>query len=101
VDEPDALPPLALDDYPRLAARARVQPDRLSGEPALLYPEGVLMLNPTGAAIVALCDGQRDVAGVIEALAASYNAPAEEIAPDVIEYLERLREKCLIDIRKA
>ena len=32
--------------------RARVQTDPVSGKPVLLYPEGVLMLTPTGHAIV-------------------------------------------------
>lgn len=86
------------DAYPRLSPKARVQADRVTGEPALLYPEGALMLNPTGAAIVALCDGKRSVREIVAALAERYAAPVEALAPDVEAYLIRLRDKLLITL---
>lgn len=92
-----SIDPLA---YPALASKARVQIDRVTGDPVLLYPEGVLMLNPTGSAIVALCDGKQTVQGVIASLATRYGAPPDAIAPDVLEYLERLQTRCLIDLNR-
>jgi pyrroloquinoline quinone biosynthesis protein D len=83
---------------PRLAAKARMQTDRVSGEPVLLYPEGVLLLNPTGAAIVELCDGHRTFAELVDELAARYNAPVEELSRDVGEYLIRLRDRSLLEL---
>ena len=37
------LPPA--DIRPKLSSRARLQTDKVTGKPVLLYPEGVLMLN--------------------------------------------------------
>jgi pyrroloquinoline quinone biosynthesis protein D len=81
---------------PRLAAKVRVQTDRLGGGPLLLYPEGVLMLNPTGAVVVALCDGSRTEGEIAAALAERYGAPADVLAADLAEFLGRLRERGLL-----
>lgn len=94
----DALPSIDPSKYPCLASKARVQPDRITGQPVLLYPEGVLMLNPTGAAIVELCDGKHSTTTLITLLAERYGTPPDQITPDVMEYLERLRTKCLIEL---
>jgi pyrroloquinoline quinone biosynthesis protein D len=82
----------------RLSARARVQTDKLSGKPALLYPEGVLLLNPTGAAIVELCDGQHTFAQILSLLACRYNSTPASLSTDVAEYLGRLRERGLVEL---
>src|SRR5881409_3768913 len=96
-DEPHNLP-LSSGTRPRLAAKARVQTDKISGKLALLYPEGVLLLNPTGATIVELCDGQHTVAGVVTELATRYNLTADRLSGDVTEYLGRLRERGLLEL---
>jgi pyrroloquinoline quinone biosynthesis protein D len=82
---------------PRLAPKARVQTDKISGKVALLYPEGVLLLNPTGAAIVELCDGQRTFQDMISTLAARYKSSPDSLSSDVAEYLDRLRERGLLE----
>jgi pyrroloquinoline quinone biosynthesis protein D len=89
-----SIPPEA---RPKLAARARLQTDKVSGKPVLLYPEGVLVLNPTGHAIVTLCTGQAAVEGIVTELSNRYRVAAAEIAPQVTEYLERLRARNLLD----
>jgi pyrroloquinoline quinone biosynthesis protein D len=81
---------------PRLSPRARVQTDKVSGKPVLISPESVLVLNPTGAEIVALCDGVRTLGEIGAALAAQYNAPPETIAAQVASYLIKLRERNLV-----
>ncbi|MDQ3812494.1 MAG: pyrroloquinoline quinone biosynthesis peptide chaperone PqqD [Armatimonadota bacterium] len=81
---------------PRLASKVRVQTDKVSGKPALLYPEGVLLLNPTGAAIIELCDSQNTFAEIVTTLAGRYNAPPDAVSVDVAEYLGRLRERGLV-----
>lgn len=83
---------------PSLAPRVRIQKDKVTGSSALLYPEGVLLLNPTGEAIVALCDGMRTVAQITSELAAEYSVSAEELAGDVESYLNRLIERRLLVI---
>src|SRR2546421_10837263 len=83
---------------PKLAARARLQTDKVSGKPVLLYPEGVLMLNPTGHAIVSLCTGSASLEEIVANLAERYKVAPEEISSQVIEYLNRLRSRKLLEI---
>lgn len=86
---------------PRLSARARLQTDKVTGKPIVLYPEGVLMLNPTGHAIVSLCTGDSTFEEIVAQLAARYKIAPAEIAPQVAEYLHRLRERNLLEMAEA
>ena len=47
---------------PALWRLARLDFDPVRQQRVLLYPEGVVLLNDTGAAILELCDGRRSVA---------------------------------------
>jgi len=85
------------DMRPKLSARARLQTDKVTGKPVLLYPEGVLMLNPTGHAIASLCTGEMTLQEIVVKLAERYKIPAEQISPQVADYLNRLREKNLLE----
>src|SRR5690242_2380652 len=89
--------PLPPGCRPRLHRKARLRKDKISGEPVLLFPEGVLLLNPTGAAVVELCDGRQTVAEIAAVLAARCGAPDGLVAGDVREYLGRLCERGLLD----
>jgi pyrroloquinoline quinone biosynthesis protein E len=75
---------------PRLARKARLSQDRVSGEPLLLYPEGVARLNVTAAAIVSLCDGRRTLAEIVAELGDRYAVPPETLRGEVEELLHRL-----------
>jgi PqqA peptide cyclase len=71
---------IAHADQPGLARGVRLVQDPVRGQPALLYPEGVLLLNDTAAAILASCDGIRTVAAVVELLTARYEGlPAADV----------------------
>lgn len=87
------------DMRPKLSSRARLQTDKVTGKPIILYPEGVLMLNPTGHAIVSLCNGEATFQEIVTNLAARYKISAAEISPQVAEYLDRLRERNLLETR--
>ena len=64
----------------------------------LLYPEKGLLLNPTGAAILALCDGERTVEQIAEGLRESYKeATLEALERDVQAFLSSLAERGLLD----
>ena len=82
---------------PKLSSRARLQTDKVTGKPVLLYPEGVLMLNPTGHAIVSLCNGEATFQEIVTRLAERYKISAQEISPQVATYLDRLRERNLLE----
>src|SRR5438477_525982 len=90
---------ISADARPKLSFRARVQSDKLTGKPVLLYPEGALILNPTGLAIVTLCTGDSTVEEIIKTLAARFEAPVERIAPEVTSYLDRLIARNLIELK--
>lgn len=82
------------DSRPRLAARTRLQVDRATSKPILLFPEGVLALNASGAAIAELCDG-RTTAEIVDNLAQRFGSAVES---DVYGFLARLAERGLLDL---
>jgi len=87
---------IPLTARPRLSRHARVQWDPVREKQVILMPEGVLALNPTAAAIVALCDGQHSVSAIISTLSEQYNKAVDE---DVLTFLRRLTNKRLLDIQ--
>ncbi|MFG3054911.1 pyrroloquinoline quinone biosynthesis protein PqqE [Kitasatospora sp. NPDC048239] len=58
---------------PGLRPGVRLVYDPVRERSALLYPEGVLLLNDTAAAVLRHCDGRRDGALVTAELAAEYD----------------------------
>ena len=80
---------------PRLHPKARLQHDDVRGRDVLLYPEGLVALNPTGAEILGLCDGVRSVADVVAALEQRYGAPGG-VERDVTAFLDGLAAKGLV-----
>ena len=80
---------------PVLWRLARLDFDPVRQQRVLLYPEGVVLLNDTGAAILALCDGRRSIAAIATALEEQYRC---DVTADVIEYLSRLAERELIRV---
>jgi pyrroloquinoline quinone biosynthesis protein D len=61
----------------------------------LLAPEGVLILNQTGATILSLCDGERTVLKIVEELRGKYNRVADD---EVRNFLARLVAKRLVEL---
>jgi len=78
---------------PVLARHARYRRDAIREQHQLVFPEGVLVLNDSGAAIVQLCDGRS-----IEDIIAALQAPSGEgdSAADIPAFLERLAAKGLV-----
>ncbi|MFE4834603.1 pyrroloquinoline quinone biosynthesis peptide chaperone PqqD [Arthrobacter sp. NPDC056691] len=62
---------------PRLAPHVRMVFNAARGEYALLSPETILAINPTGAAIVELCDAKRTVAEIEAELRRRYDQVAD------------------------
>jgi pyrroloquinoline quinone biosynthesis protein D len=81
---------------PKLARRARLQTDRVTGKPILLFPEGVLVLNRTAVAIAELCDGVRTIDEIASALTERYGATG--VQTDVMRFLRRLHDHGLLTI---
>jgi len=81
---------------PRLAAKARLKWDEIRQKPLLLFPEGVLVLNPTAHEVVALCDGRRTIGEILQSLKEKFNNDA--VDGDVRDLLARLAGKGLLVI---
>lgn len=79
---------------PRVAAKARLQWDGVRSRHVLLYPEGLVALNPTAAEILELCDGRRTVEQIVAVLRTKYES--QNITSDVQELLARLAAKGLV-----
>lgn len=79
---------------PRVAAKARLQWDGVRNRHILLYPEGMVALNPTAAEIVGLCDGRRSVDEIVTLLRGKYESG--DITADVQELLAGLAAKGLV-----
>jgi len=77
---------LSLLSVPALAAMFRFQWEEAQQCHVLLYPEGMIKLNQSAGEILNLCDGQRDVAAIVAALEAKFQANG--LAGDVLEFLE-------------
>ena len=74
-----------------LASVPRIGPGfRLQFEPAqechvLLYPEGMVKLNPSASEIMKRCDGQRSVAAVVAELESAF--AAQGLEGDVLAFI--------------
>jgi pyrroloquinoline quinone biosynthesis protein D len=85
------------NNRPRLAKRARLQIDALSGSPILLHQETVMVLNQTGYEILQLCDGTRTLREIFQDLENQYPAAKSVVSLEVLEYLEAISQKGLIE----
>ncbi len=80
---------------PALWRLARLDFDPVRQQRVLLYPEGVVLLNDTGGAILDLCNGRRSIAEIATLLQERYRC---DVTPDVIDYLSRLVESELVRV---
>ena len=78
---------------PVLAPGARYRWDEVRQQHQIVFPEGVLVLNESAAAIVRLCDGRSTQAliGVLREQVSSGD-PSQ----DVLEFFDRLARKGLL-----
>jgi len=81
---------------PTLARGTRLITDKATGQPVLLFPEGVLHLSPTAHAILTRCDGTATTDAIITALADDYDADKDTLRGDVLECLTELHRRKLI-----
>ncbi len=78
---------------PRLPRGVKLKRDEVRGRWTLLAPERIFEVDETAAAVLQLCDGERNLAAIVADLAARYNAPAAVIEKDVVAMLGDLEAK--------
>lgn len=98
-DEPTpsrpAAPAVRPTGHPTLSRHVRMRFDRTRERHVLLGPESVIVLNPTGADILGLCDGHRSVSDVAAVLRERYDRVVDD---EVTAFLSRLVAKGCVEI---
>lgn len=65
----------------------------------LVFPEAALLLNETAAAILKLCNGERTLEQIVDALAQQFvGADRQMIADEVTDLLTRVRARGLLEV---
>ena len=80
---------------PHLARLVRLEWDPVRESHVLLAPEGVLVLNRTGASILGLCDGERTVVEIVDELRGRYSRVDGD---EVRDFLARLAGKRWLEL---
>jgi len=81
---------------PALLRGVRLQLDPQTGQPMLLFPEGVMHLSNTAQEILLLCDGKTPLETLIRGLAEVYEVDPSTLRRDVRECLLQLAEHHLV-----
>jgi pyrroloquinoline quinone biosynthesis protein D len=89
------IPTASDTDRPRLAPFVRLTFDPARKRHVLLSPETVVVLNPTGATILELCDGKRTVTEIVAELRGRY---AHVVDEDVRRFLGRLLARRCMEV---
>lgn len=82
---------------PRWRQGYRFQFEPAQNAHVLLYPEGMIKLNESASATGGLIDGQRNVAGIIEALDLQFPG-FPELGADVEQFMEVARAEHWIEL---
>ena len=86
-------------DIPYLPRGVRLAEDRVRGIRVLQAPERALQLDQIGEAILSELDGRRSMEAIVSDLAARYQAPADQIAGDVRDFLSGLIERRMVFVK--
>ena len=80
---------------PVLVHYARRRWDKIREQHQIVYPEGVMVLNDTSAAILKLCDG-RTLEEIALELSEMYGTDQADIHEDVTEFIDTLSDRGLL-----
>jgi pyrroloquinoline quinone biosynthesis protein D len=84
-----------IDARPRLARGVKLGYDPVRRSHVLLFPEGVLLLNATAAAVLEPCDGNLTIAEIITALGGTYCGVRDT---DVVAIMARFVGRRVIEV---
>jgi pyrroloquinoline quinone biosynthesis protein D len=105
-DPPDSDGPrqrvvIAANSRPYLPRSFKLQHDKTRDRWIIQAPERVFSPNAIAVEVLKLCDGNRTVADLADALAVRYNAPKERILADITSMLQDLADKGVVSCRAA
>jgi pyrroloquinoline quinone biosynthesis protein D len=89
---------VSLRSKPSLPKHVRIQFDPVRQAHGVLSPERILWPNEIGLDILRRCDGRSSVSQIIADLAVEYDAPEDEVAGDVIAFLQEWADKLLVKL---
>ena len=82
---------------PVVSRKFRLQWEPVQDAHVLLYPEGMVKLNRTAAAILSRCDGARSVADIVADLEKSYGV--QGLSTEVTAFVSMALERTWLEIR--
>ena len=82
-------------ERPRLRELFRLQWEPVQDAFVLLYPEGMVKLNPSAGEILSRCDGTRELDDIIDELEMLFNASG--LATDVYQFIDHARQRGWVD----
>ena len=83
---------------PSLPRHVRIQHDPVRQAVAVLSPEKVFWPNEISLDILRRCDGRSSVERIIADLAADYDADPQDVAADVVAFLQEWSDKLLVKL---
>ena len=89
---------VSLPSAPSLPRHVRIQYDPVRQAFAVLSPEKVFWPNEISLDILRRCNGQSTVERIIADLAADYDADPQDVAADVIAFLQEWSDKLLVKL---
>jgi len=95
--DPGAPGDLPADARPCVGKGFRLQWEPAQDAHVLLYPEGMVKLNRTAAAIMSRCDGRRTVAEIVSDLETTYGTTGLE--KDVVAFVSMARARNWLELR--
>ena len=81
--------------HPSLRPMFRLQWETTQDAYVLLYPEGMVKLNPSAGEILARCDGTRELDDIIGELEELFSA--SNLAADVYRFIDHARQRGWLD----
>lgn len=81
---------------PAFAPGVRLHHDRTRDRWVVMAPERMIVPDEIALEVLRLVDGVRTLDAIVDALAAKFAAPREEIAADVAELLDELAAKGML-----
>lgn len=88
-------------DIPYLPRGVRLADDRVRGIRVLQAPERAMQLDQIGDAILSELDGRRSLSVIAHDLAERYQAPQDQIAADMRDFLTGLIERRMVFVKAA